>query len=309
MALRTLHLPSKLARPNSHSFSPSSSPPHQPKLPPGPGPQQQTRVATATKQQQQQLCKRSTPLLKVKCRASLHDCMDEETVETPKDQTTEIPIVAYPSVVFPGATLQLQAFEFRHRIMMHTLLQQGLRFGVLCSAGKTGTGRMADVGCVVHVVECERLTDDRFFLTCVGKDRFRVIDIVRTKPYVVARIQVLLSDRHHSVPLPQGDLGSLMQQVEQQVKNVAMLSEKLNRKPLPYRQGDQLHRLHTAASLSFLVARLFIDDRLEQQTLLQMDDTGQRLVREGMYLERRSKYLAAIAAIKDAFQHLSCNEM
>jgi Lon protease-like protein len=169
---------------------------------------------------------------------------------------------------------------------------------------------MADVGCVVHVVECERLTDDRFFLTCVGKDRFRVIDIVRTKPYVVARIQVL-SDRHQGSDnsVPQGDLGSLMQQVEQHLKNVAMLSDKLNQKPLPYHQGDQLHRLHTAASLSFLVARLFIEDRLEQQTLLQMDDTGQRLVREGMYLERRSKYLAAIAAIKDAFQHLSCNEM
>nr|ACF82177.1 unknown [Zea mays] len=26
---------------------------------------------------------------------------------------------------------------------------------------------------VVHVVECERLTDGRFFLTCVGRDRFR----------------------------------------------------------------------------------------------------------------------------------------
>lgn len=244
----------------------------------------------------------------LKCGANLHGCMDE-LVQTPKDQTAEIPLVMYPSVVFPGATLQLQAFEFRHRIMMHTLLQQGLRFGVICSACKNGS-RMADVGCVVHVVECERLTDDRFFLTCVGKDRFRVIDIVRTKPYVVARIQVL-SDRHQGSDnsVPQGDLGSLMQQVEQHLKNVAMLSDKLNQKPLPYHQGDQLHRLHTAASLSFLVARLFIEDRLEQQTLLQMDDTGQRLVREGMYLERRSKYLAAIAAIKDAFQHLSCNEM
>ena len=242
----------------------------------------------------------------LKCGANLHGCMNE-VVQTPKDQTAEIPILMYPSVVFPGATLQLQAFEFRHRIMMHTLLQQGLWFGVICSAGNSG--RMADVGCVVHVVECERLTDGRFFLTCVGKDRFRLIDIVRTKPYVVARIQVL-SDHHHqgSDSVPQGDLGSLMQQVEQHLKNVAMLSDKLNQKPLPYHQGDQLHNLHTAASLSFLVARLFIDDRLEQQTLLQMDDTGQRLVREGMYLERRSKHLAAIAAIKDAFQHLSCNE-
>ncbi|OEL30094.1 hypothetical protein BAE44_0008886 [Dichanthelium oligosanthes] len=164
----------------------------------------------------------------------------------------------YPSVVFPGATLQLQAFEFRYRIMMNTLLQQGLKFGVIY-CGKNG--RMADVGCIVHVIECERLIDDRFFLTCIGEDRFRVTEIVRTKPYVVARIQVL-NDQPGSEP--QDDLGSLMQLVEQHLKNVAMLSDKLNQKLRGDRhQAEQLRRMHSAASFSFLIARLFIDDRLE----------------------------------------------
>ncbi|OEL28325.1 hypothetical protein BAE44_0010656 [Dichanthelium oligosanthes] len=208
----------------------------------------------------------------------------------------------YPSVVFPGATLQLQAFEFRYRIMMHTLLQQGLEFGVIY-CGKNG--RMADVGCIVRVIECERLSDDRFFMTCVGESRFRVIEVVRTKPYVIARIQILNDQPGFE---PQDDLGSLMQQVQQHLKNVAMLSDKLNQKLRGNHQTEQLLGMHSAASFSFLIARLFIDDRLEQQALLQMDDTAQRLAREGMYLERRSKYLAAIAAIKDAFEHLSCNE-
>jgi len=292
MALNTLQLPSNLARPSSYRFSPSSAS-YQPKPP--------VRLDTRTTAKKHQ--KRTTSVLK--CRANLHGCMDE-VVQTPKDQTTEIPIVMYPSVVFPGATLQLQAFEFRYRIMMHTLLQQGLKFGVIY-CGKNG--RMADVGCIVHAIECERLIDDRFFLTCVGEDRFRVIEIVRTKPYVVARIQVL-NDR--PISEPQDDLGSLMQQVEQHLKNVAMLSDKLNlnlnQKLRGDHQAEQFRRMHSAASFSFLIARLFIDDRLEQQALLQMNDSTQRLAREGMYLERRSKYLAAIAAIKDAFQHLSCNE-
>ncbi|EAY90816.1 hypothetical protein OsI_12419 [Oryza sativa Indica Group] len=30
-----------------------------------------------------------------------------------QEQAAEIPIVLFPSVVFPGATVQLQAFEFR----------------------------------------------------------------------------------------------------------------------------------------------------------------------------------------------------
>ncbi|CAN6289168.1 unnamed protein product [Urochloa humidicola] len=289
MALKTLQLPSSLTRPSGYSFSPCpSSPSYQPKL--------LTRVDAGAGAKKHQ--KRTTSVLK--CRANLHGCMDE-VVQTPKDQTTEIPIVMYPSVAFPGTTLQVQAFEFRHRIMMHTLLQQGLKFGVIyCDKN----GRMADVGCIVHVIECERLSDDRFFLTCVGGDRFRVVDIVRTKPYVVASIKVLKEQPGSG---PQDDLGSLMQQVEQHLQNVAMLSGKLNQKLKRNHQAKQLRRMHSAASFSFLVARLFIDDHMEQQTLLQMTDTTQRLAREGMYLERRSKYLAAIAAIKDAFEHLSCN--
>ncbi|KAF8728950.1 hypothetical protein HU200_018251 [Digitaria exilis] len=286
MALKTPQLSCRIARPISYRFSPSS-PSYRSKLPS----RLDARISTNKNQ------KSTTSVLK--CRADLHGCMDE-VVQTPKDQTTEIPIVMYPSVVFPGATLQLQAFEFRYRIMMHTLLQQGLKFGIVY-CGKNGG--MADVGCIVHVIECERLIDDRFFLTCIGKDRFRVIEVVRTKPYVVARIQVL---NDQPVLKSHDDLGSLMQQVDQHLKNVVMLSDKLNQKQKGDHLPDQL--LHSAASFSFLIARLFINDRLEQQLLLQMNDTTQRLAREGMYLERRSKYLAAIAAIKDAFEHLSCKE-
>ncbi|CAN6294755.1 unnamed protein product [Urochloa humidicola] len=290
MALKTLQLPSSLARPSSYSFSPCPSlPSYQPKLP------SRLDARAATKKRQ----KRVTSVLK--CRANLHGCMDE-VIQTPKDQTTEIPIVMYPSVAFPGATLQVQAFEFKYRIMMHTLLQQGLKFGVIyCDKN----GRMADVGCIVHVIECERLSDDRFFLTCVGEDRFRVVETVRTKPYVVARIQVLNEQPGSE---PQDGLGSLMQQVEQHLNNVTMLSGKLNQKLRGDHHANQLIRMHSAVSFSFLVARFFIDNHLEQQTLLQMTDTTQRLAREGMYLERRSKYMAAIAAIKDAFEHLSCSE-
>ncbi|EEE59426.1 hypothetical protein OsJ_11589 [Oryza sativa Japonica Group] len=44
-----------------------------------------------------------------------------------QEQAAEIPIVLFPSVVFPGATVQLQAFEFRYRTMVHTRLQEILQ--------------------------------------------------------------------------------------------------------------------------------------------------------------------------------------
>lgn len=285
MALKTLQVSSNLARPNSYCFSSSQSS-CQPKLPSKP----ETRIAAKKH-------RNSPPVLK--CRANLHDCVDE-VVQSQQDQITEIPVVLYPSVVFPGATLQLQTFEFRYRIMMHTLLQEGIRFGIIYSGKENG--RMADVGCIVHVVKCERLVDDRFFLTCVGGDRFRVIEVVRTKPYVIARIQVL-SDSSNSEH--QDKLGCLMQQVEEHLKNVTRLSDKLNWRPRGDHQAGQLCRMHSPASFSFLVARSFVDDHSEQQQLLRLDDTSQRLAQEGRYLEHRSKYLAAIAAIKDALEHLS----
>lgn len=287
---KTLQVPSSLARPNSYSFT-SSQFSYQPKLPSRP----EARVAAKNHLKSPSV---------LKCRANLHGCVDE-VVQSRLDKTTEIPIVLYHSVVFPGERLQLQTFEFRYRIMMHTLLQETLSFGIIYS-GRKDSG-MADVGCMVHVVECERLVGDRFFLTCVGGDRFRVLEVVRTKPYVIARIQVH-TDRCSPSSGHEGDLGYLMQQVEGHLKNVTMLSDKLNWRLRRDHQAGKVSRMHSPASFSFAVARLLIDDRSEQQWLLRLDDTAQRLVREGRYLEQRSKYLAAIAAIRDAFQHLSCNE-
>uniref|UniRef100_A0A7N2LPC8 Transmembrane protein n=1 Tax=Quercus lobata TaxID=97700 RepID=A0A7N2LPC8_QUELO len=40
--------------------------------------------------------------------------------------------------LFPGAILPLQIFKFRYHIMMHTLLQTDLRFGVILSDSVTG---------------------------------------------------------------------------------------------------------------------------------------------------------------------------
>ncbi|KAL5209912.1 hypothetical protein ABZP36_005535 [Zizania latifolia] len=103
----------------------------------------------------------------------------------------------------------------------------------------------------------------------------------------------------------------LVERVEEHLKNVAMLADKLGwrlpggRQPLLQCRSRPTH---CPASFSFAVAREFVDDRLEQQALLRLDDAAARLAREGRYLERRSRYLAAIAAIKDALGHLYCND-
>ncbi|KAF2940078.1 hypothetical protein DAI22_03g243600 [Oryza sativa Japonica Group] len=66
-----------------------------------------------------------------------------------QEQAAEIPIVLFPSVVFPGATVQLQAFEFRYRTMVHTRLQVRRRVLRRAAAprrsGRRGGGRRGGV--------------------------------------------------------------------------------------------------------------------------------------------------------------------
>ncbi|KAL6186044.1 hypothetical protein ACLB2K_042166 [Fragaria x ananassa] len=77
---------------------------------------------------------------------------------------------------------------------------------------------------------------DRFFLICKGQERFRVTDLVRTKPYLVAEVQ-WLEDR------PSGDgekdLDALATEVESYMKDVIRLSNRLGGK-LEKEGGDDV---------------------------------------------------------------------
>ncbi|XP_006650184.2 uncharacterized protein LOC102718528 [Oryza brachyantha] len=297
MALKALQVPSSFARPINRSSIGccSSRRSLRPKIASG---GLAARIAGESSS--------SSPAVECRAGSNLHGCVDEGAVGSRQEQAAEIPIVLFPAVVFPGATVQLQAFEFRYRIMVHTLLEEGLtRFGVVYSGGGGDGVAAGEVGCVAHVVECERLVDGRFFLTCVGGDRFRVVGAVRTKPYVVARIQPLTD----ALSGGGGDmLRRLAEGVEEHLRNVAMLSDKLGwSRPLRTTSRSSSSP-SSPASLSFAVARELVEDRQEQQALLRLDDAAARLAREGRYLERRSRYLAAVAAIKDALAHLYCND-
>ncbi|XXG40154.1 hypothetical protein AAC387_Pa01g0941 [Persea americana] len=204
---------------------------------------------------------------------------------------TELPLFPLPLVLFPGAILPLQIFEFRYRIMMHTLLQTDLRFGVLFSDAGSGT---ADVGCVGEVVKHERLSDDRFFLICKGQERFRVRRLVRTKPYLVAEV-AWMEDR----PSGEEDLEALAAEVETCMKDVIRLSNRLNGKP--EREMKDLRRNLFPTPFSFFVGSTFEGAPREQQSLLELEDTAARLRREKETLRNTLNYLTAASAVKDVF--------
>lgn len=226
-------------------------------------------------------------------RCSASSFPEKNHTNSPKsDDVVELPLFPLPLVLFPGAILPLQIFEFRYRMMMHTLLQTDLRFGVIYTDAATGT---ADVGCVGEVVKHERLVDDRFFLICKGQERFRVTRLVRTKPYVVAEVN-WLEDR------PSGeveDLDALANEVEMYMKDVIRLSNRLNGKP--EKEVQDLRRNLFPTPFSFFVGSTFEGAPREQQALLELEDTATRLKREKETLKNTLNYLTAASAVKDVF--------
>ncbi|KAL6960242.1 hypothetical protein U1Q18_016125 [Sarracenia purpurea var. burkii] len=209
------------------------------------------------------------------------------------DDVIELPLFPLPLVLFPGAIVPLQIFEFRYRIMMHTLLQTDLRFGALYFDNATGA---ADIGCVGEVVKHEILVDDRFFLICKGQERFRVTRLVRTKPYLVAEV-AWLEDR----PSGNGeeDLDALANDVETYMKDVIRLSNRLNGKP--EKEVLDLRQNLFPTPFSFFVGNTFEGAPREQQALLELEDTATRLKREKETLRNTLNYLTAASAVKDVF--------
>ncbi|KJH72637.1 LON peptidase substrate-binding domain-containing protein [Aliterella atlantica] len=202
----------------------------------------------------------------------------------------ELPLFPLPEVVlFPGRPLPLHIFEFRYRIMMNTILESDRRFGVLLF--DPVRKEVSNIGCCAEIVQYERLPDDRMKMLTLGQQRFRVLEYVREKPYKVGLVE-WIEDRP-----PQQDLRPLATEVEQLLQDVVRLSAKLTdqRIELP----ENIPNLPT--ELSYWVASNLYGVAIEQQMLLEMQDTASRLEREIEILTSTRNHLAARTVLKDTF--------
>lgn len=220
---------------------------------------------------------------------------DKNQIEVPEsNKPIELPLYPLHLVLFPGAILPFQIYEFKYRMMMHTILQTDLRFGIIYS---DNSNRVIDVGCVAEVVKHERLKDDRFFVICKGQERFQVLNVVRTKPYMVGEVK-WLEDRPSAAI--QDDVEALALDVETQMKDVIRISKRMSGKPL--KEVSDLRRNLFPTPFSFFVGSTFEGAPREQQALLEIEDTATRLKREKETLRSTLNYLLAASAVKDVFQ-------
>ncbi|MBD2485279.1 LON peptidase substrate-binding domain-containing protein [Planktothrix sp. FACHB-1365] len=203
----------------------------------------------------------------------------------------ELPLFSLPEVVlFPGRPLPLHIFEFRYRIMMNTILNTDRRFGVLMF--DPNQGQVASVGCCAEIVQYQRLPDDRIKMLTLGQQRFRVLEAVREKPYLVGLVEWIEDEP------PQQDLRPLATEVERLLRDVVHLSGKLMEQNIEL--PDDIPDLPT--ELSYWVASNLYGVATEQQTLLEMQNTVARLEREVEILTSTRNHLAARTALKDALE-------
>lgn len=201
----------------------------------------------------------------------------------------ELPLFPLPELVlFPSRPLPLHIFEYRYRIMMNTILEGDRRFGVLMFDPSQGT--IANVGCCAEIIHFQRLPDDRMKILTLGQSRFRVLEFIREKPYRVGLVEWIEDEPINN------NLRPMAMTVKNLLQDVVHLSSKLT---------DQIIEIpkdipSTPLELSYWVASNLAGVALEQQSLLEMQNTQQRLERELEILSSTCKHLAARTALKDA---------
>jgi uncharacterized protein len=109
-----------------------------------------------------------------------------------------LPLFPLSTVLFPGMRLPLHIFEPRYRQLVADLLEQPepRRFGVIAirkgkETGVDGVAALYDVGCVATVRQVEPREDGRYDLLTVGTQRFRLLSMDKSLPYLRGETEAL----------------------------------------------------------------------------------------------------------------------
>ena len=203
----------------------------------------------------------------------------------------ELPLFPLPDVVlFPQQLLPLHIFESRYRMLLQTVLETDKRFGIVRI--NPDNGEMAEIGCCAEVLQHQTTEDGRSYIVTLGQQRFRVLNITRETPFRSAMVSWMEDEpvADHT------ELNTLRDKVSSALNDVFSLTAKLQgREPeLP----DDLPDL--PRELSFWIGA-HLDNRAapEQQTLLELSDTTDRLERQFEMLDHTRRQLAARTVLMD----------
>ena len=203
----------------------------------------------------------------------------------------ELPLFPLPDVVlFPQQLLPLHIFESRYRMLLQSVLETDKRFGIVRI--NPDNGQMAEIGCCAEVLQHQTTEDGRSYIVSLGQQRFRVLNITRETPFRSAMVSWMEDDTIEDL----GDLHGLSDSVGSALKDVFSLTAKLQNREVEVPEDiPDLPR-----ELSFWIGA-HLDNRAaaEQQVLLELTDTRQRLERQFEMLDHTRRQLAARTVLMD----------
>ena len=208
----------------------------------------------------------------------------------------ELPLFPLPDIVlFPRDVLPLHIFESRYRMMLETVLEDDRRFGVVRWNPNTQT--MASIGCCAEILQHQTSEDGRSNIVTLGQQRFRVLDVVREAPYRTAMVSWIEDDPVED----RNQLTELAQNVSQALRDVVELTGKLTDSPAALPEDlPELPR-----ELSFWIgAHLGGPVAEQQQELLELTDTSERLKLEFEMLDETRRQLAARTVLRDTLANV-----
>lgn len=214
-------------------------------------------------------------------------------------RTMEMPLFPLKNVVlFPGMVLPLHIFEPRYKEMINRCIEERIPFGVtLIAEGAEvgGSARPHAVGTAARIVRVERLDDGRMNITCIGTQRFRILEIHQTQSYLTASVV--------QFPVVNGATRRATELAERLrpmiIEYVQLLSKASNTKL-------KLDRLpEDPLTLAFLIAISLQIGPHDKQQLLEAAGVPDILGLETKYLSREAQLLQYMLDTRDEVQSMN----
>ena len=107
-----------------------------------------------------------------------------------------LPLFPLNTVLFPHAAMPLHIFEERYRLMIGRCIDEKSAFGVVLIRSGVEAGGPAepyDVGATARIARVQRLPDGRMNLIVLGEQRFRILSLDTTEPYLQGEVEYIES--------------------------------------------------------------------------------------------------------------------
>ena len=199
-----------------------------------------------------------------------------------------LPLFPLGAVLYPGMLLPLHIFEERYRQLVRDLLDgpEPRRFGVIAirkgrETGIDGVHSLYEIGCTATLRRVDRHEDGRFDVVTVGTQRFRLLGLDETKPYLQGEVEMLPEEPPD--PAVAGPVVRVVQAAFREYLD-ALTEWGGARVPLEDLPGEP-------ALLSYIVAAAMVIDLPERQAMLAESDTLLRLAMQRALLSRETAML------------------